>query len=152
MSNFREPKKGDRYLCIKDLVMDSGDVRYNKGVFYKSESDGCITNNVGNKYHSWYGSDGDSLFNETFKLVESFVNMDSKSAREVAVNQLSQVREVQMIEQEIARAAIDGVFYLRINCDELRIKEGQIAPIVSYLRAKGFGVINTISRFIEISW
>lgn len=49
-----EIKKGDKFLCIKDVIMDfTGEVTYNEGNVYTSEEDGCITNNKGNINHSW---------------------------------------------------------------------------------------------------
>lgn len=36
-------EKGDVFLCIKDFVMDDGDIAYKSGKTYKSEKHNCIT-------------------------------------------------------------------------------------------------------------
>src|SRR5690606_21741604 len=47
-------KKGDKFLCIKDVTMRfTEEVTYSQGNVYTSEQDGCITNNKGNINHSW---------------------------------------------------------------------------------------------------
>lgn len=49
-----EIKKGDRFLCIKEVVMiPTESIAYRKGKIYTSENDDCITNDKGNKHHSW---------------------------------------------------------------------------------------------------
>lgn len=45
-------KKGDKFKCIKDVVMEgSGTVAYTSGQIYESERDGHITNNFSQSYH-----------------------------------------------------------------------------------------------------
>lgn len=46
-------KKGDRFLCIKDVVMENGRIDYIKGKEYLSEISGFITDEEGYVYHSW---------------------------------------------------------------------------------------------------
>lgn len=48
-------KKGDKFKCIKSVMMDNNpkNVAYTEGLLYTSESDDCITDNQGNKYHYW---------------------------------------------------------------------------------------------------
>lgn len=46
-------KKGDRFVCIKNVVMNDGDIAYLKGEEYISECDGCITNRNEQKNHTW---------------------------------------------------------------------------------------------------
>lgn len=46
-------KAGQKFRCIKDVVMDSGDVRYREGVIYTSANDGCITDGSGDDRHMW---------------------------------------------------------------------------------------------------
>lgn len=48
-------KKGDKFLCIKTVRMNSvtGEVAYRQGEVYESEYDGCITDLQGTKYHYW---------------------------------------------------------------------------------------------------
>jgi len=71
-------KKGDKFRCIKDVVMSNGGVAYLKGKIYTSEEDGCITNEQGNTYHHWDAEawdthhhwDGDAWVEEYFEKVE----------------------------------------------------------------------------------
>ena len=48
-------KKGDKFKCIKDVIMDNdpNDIAYTKGKIYISESDKCITDNQGYVNHCW---------------------------------------------------------------------------------------------------
>ena len=48
-------KKGDKFKCIKDVIMDNdpNDIAYTKGKIYISESDKCITDNQGYVSHCW---------------------------------------------------------------------------------------------------
>lgn len=51
-------KKGDKLLCIKDVVMTkSGKTMYYAGKVYESEEDDCITNEEGMISHVWYTED-----------------------------------------------------------------------------------------------
>lgn len=47
-----EVKKGDVYICIKDVRMNSkGPLVFVAGRIYLSEVDGCLTNEIGNRSH-----------------------------------------------------------------------------------------------------
>lgn len=48
-------KKGDRFKCIKTVIMDNNpnDIIYYEGRFYVSDYDGCITDEDGYKHHCW---------------------------------------------------------------------------------------------------
>ena len=48
-------KKGDKFECIKPVIMDGNplDVAYTEGELYISENNGCITDNQNNKSHYW---------------------------------------------------------------------------------------------------
>ena len=46
-------KEGDNFLCIKSVIMDTGEETYTKGRYYTSEIDDCITDNEGCKEHIW---------------------------------------------------------------------------------------------------
>ena len=48
-------KKGDKFKCIKDVIMDNdpNDIAYTEGKIYISESDKCITDNQGYVSHYW---------------------------------------------------------------------------------------------------
>jgi hypothetical protein len=60
-------KKGEKYLCLKDYVMQNGRLAYTKGKSYQSENDLCLTNNQFNKCHQMYLSDE---FYEHFEILE----------------------------------------------------------------------------------
>lgn len=45
--------KGNRYVCIKEVISIGGKVEYKKGEIYLSERDSCITDELGDKYNSW---------------------------------------------------------------------------------------------------
>jgi hypothetical protein len=65
-------KKGDKFRCIKGVVMSggrhNGEVAYFKGQEYKSEKDGAITDEWGNVEHYW--SDDEDLHTHFLKLEE----------------------------------------------------------------------------------
>ena len=48
-------KKGDKFVCIKKVVMNNDwkDISYKKGFIYISEIEGCITNDKLNTGHRW---------------------------------------------------------------------------------------------------
>ena len=48
-----EIKKGNKFLCIKDVEMDDDRTIYYAGETYISEIDGCITDESGDAHHSW---------------------------------------------------------------------------------------------------
>ena len=45
--------EGEKYKCIKTVIMDDGEVAYIKGRTYISECNGCITDVQGVKEHYW---------------------------------------------------------------------------------------------------
>ena len=69
----RSPKdlkihKGDRFECIKSVVMDDGEVAYKEGYIYISECNGCITDEQGKTQHFWTHGDIDD-WQEYFKRI-----------------------------------------------------------------------------------
>lgn len=60
-------KKGDKFKCIKDVIMDDdpNDIVYHAGGIYISELDGCITDEKRVKTHYWnecgYTVEGNAL-------------------------------------------------------------------------------------------
>ena len=48
-------KAGDRFKCIKTVIMNDNEVAYEKGYAYTSEMDDCITDNTGCIEHRWNG-------------------------------------------------------------------------------------------------
>lgn len=59
----------DEFLCIKDYVIDSGDIAYYKGFSYKSEMYGCITDHEDNISHTMTNQDD---FFEHFERITMF--------------------------------------------------------------------------------
>ena len=59
-------KKGDRFLCLEDYIMDDDRIAYTKGKTYFSELDGKITDN---EFEVWHEMGGQIDFFEYFKLV-----------------------------------------------------------------------------------
>ena len=45
MNKIETIKKGEKFICIKDFVMDCGRIDYTRGLIYLSEKDKCITDN-----------------------------------------------------------------------------------------------------------
>lgn len=58
-------KKGNYYLCIKEVIMSDGDIAYSKGATYYSEIDTWLTDNQGCIDHYW---DNDLETEKYFKL------------------------------------------------------------------------------------
>lgn len=46
-------RKGDKFECIQDVVMDDGEVLYRNGKAYASQIDGCITDEQHDERHEW---------------------------------------------------------------------------------------------------
>lgn len=61
-------KKGDKFLCLEDYIMDDDRVAYTQGKVYKSELDNSITDNDFDIMHEMQGQDD---FFEYFKLLHS---------------------------------------------------------------------------------
>ena len=59
-------KKGDRFLCLENYIMDDDRIAYTKGKTYFSELDGKITDNEFDVMHEMGGQND---FFEYFKLV-----------------------------------------------------------------------------------
>ena len=60
---------GLRFLCIREVVFGLCDVKYRKGKIYKSEIEGCITNEDGEKNHEWIEDQGDTEWKNVFKVI-----------------------------------------------------------------------------------
>lgn len=63
-------KKGQQFKCIKTVIMDDEEdsEAYIQGKTYISDIDGCITNKMGDKHHSWISDGYDSFV--PYKSVE----------------------------------------------------------------------------------
>lgn len=60
---------GFRFLCIREVVFGLDDVKYKKGKIYKSEIDGCITNEDGEKNHEWIEYPEDTEWKNVFRII-----------------------------------------------------------------------------------
>jgi hypothetical protein len=60
---------GLRFLCIREVVFGLCDVKYRKGKIYKSEIEGCITNEDGEKNHEWIEYPEDTEWKNVFKII-----------------------------------------------------------------------------------
>ena len=72
-----EIKKGDKFLCVKEVEMDTGFIAYRKGKIYTSENDDCITNDKGNKHHLWSDESELKLHFEKIEETQKGVKNDS---------------------------------------------------------------------------
>ena len=61
-------KKGDRFLCLENYIMDDDRVAYTKGLIYTSELDSRITDDDFDVFHEMNGQDD---FFEYFSFVRS---------------------------------------------------------------------------------
>ena len=61
-------RKGDKFLCLEDYIMDDDRVAYTQGKVYKSELDNRITDNDFDIMHEMQGQHD---FFEYFKLLHS---------------------------------------------------------------------------------
>lgn len=65
-----EIKVGDRFKCIKSLVMCNGRISYKIGNIYQSEVDDCITDDQGDKLHSM-GNDKGFIYERFVRLQDN---------------------------------------------------------------------------------
>lgn len=67
-------RKGRRYRCIRVVYMQGhkDDIRYIEGKIYKSEQDGAITDETGEKDHFWL---------DKFRFHLTFVRVYNKRRR-----------------------------------------------------------------------
>ena len=59
---------GLRFLCIQDVIFGV-DIIYKKGKIYKSEVEGCITNEEGNPCHEWIEGPDDEDWKAVFEVI-----------------------------------------------------------------------------------
>lgn len=79
--------KGDKFLCIKDVVMKrSKEVAYSRGNVYISEQDGCITNNGEEEYHSWRGVEDVQSYFKPLRFVDKMYTEATDRLRELHRN------------------------------------------------------------------
>ena len=49
--NMIEIKKGDKFLCIRNFLMDDGEIAYKEGNTYVSDRNDCITDEIHDAFH-----------------------------------------------------------------------------------------------------
>lgn len=69
-----EIKKGNKFLCIKDVEMDDGSIEYYAGKTYISEENSCITDESGNKEHKWIDAIDDECDDSPEKYFEPIMS------------------------------------------------------------------------------
>ena len=84
-------KKGDKFRCIKTVVMDndSNNIDYYQGLIYTSENDNCITDE--DKVDHYWGSTWKEYFERLSNNPSKFINTDleqAKSLQSIAFNNI----------------------------------------------------------------
>lgn len=72
-------KKGDKFECIKDVMMDNNpkDIAYTSGKIYISELDGSITDDQNKVNHYWSNEESEQYFIKLPKNKKEMVNHPS---------------------------------------------------------------------------
>lgn len=72
-------KKGDKFECIKDVIMDNNpkDIAYTSGKNYISELDECITDDQNKVNHYWSNEESEQYFIKLPKNKKEMVNHPS---------------------------------------------------------------------------
>ena len=72
-------KKGDKFECIKDVIMDNNpkDIAYTSGKIYISELNGCITDDQNKVNHYWSNEESEQYFIKLPKSKKEMVNHPS---------------------------------------------------------------------------
>jgi hypothetical protein len=72
-------KKGDKFECIKDVIMDNNpkDIAYTSGKIYISELDECITDDQNKVNHYWSNEESEQYFIKLPKSKKEMVNHPS---------------------------------------------------------------------------
>lgn len=72
-------KKGDKFECIKDVIMDNNpkDIAYTSGKIYISELDGHITDDQNKVNHYWSNEESEQYFIKLPKSKKEMVNHPS---------------------------------------------------------------------------
>lgn len=72
-------KKGDKFECIKDVIMDNNpkDIAYTSGKIYISELDGYITDDQNKANHYWSNKKSEQYFIKLPKSKKEMVNHPS---------------------------------------------------------------------------
>lgn len=69
-------KKGDKFECIKDVIIDNNpkDIAYTSGKIYISELDGYITDDQNKVNHYWSNEESEQYFIKLPKSKKEMVN------------------------------------------------------------------------------
>lgn len=72
-------KKGDKFECIKDVIMDNNpkDIAYTSGKIYISKLDECITDDQNKVNHYWSNEESEQYFIKLPKSKKEMVNHPS---------------------------------------------------------------------------
>ena len=72
-------KKGDKFECIKDVIMDNNpkNIAYTSGKIYISELDECITDDQNKVNHYWSNEESEQYFIKLPKNKKEMVNHPS---------------------------------------------------------------------------
>jgi hypothetical protein len=72
-------KKGDKFECIKDVIIDNNpkDIAYTSGKIYISELDECITDDQNKVNHYWSNEESEQYFIKLPKNKKEMVNHPS---------------------------------------------------------------------------
>ena len=72
-------KKGDKFECIKDVIMDNNpkNIAYTSGKIYISELDECITDDQNKVNHYWSNEESEQYFIKLPKSKKEMVNHPS---------------------------------------------------------------------------
>lgn len=72
-------KKGDKFKCIKDVIMDNNpkNIAYTSGKIYISELDGYITDNQNKVNHYWSNEESEQYFIKLPKSKKGMINHPS---------------------------------------------------------------------------
>lgn len=72
-------KKGDKFECIKDVIMDNNpkDIAYTSGKIYISELNGYITDDQNKVNHYWSNEESEQYFIKLPKSKKEMVNHPS---------------------------------------------------------------------------
>ena len=84
-------EKGNKFLCIKDVVMSDGDIAYKKGEVYRSERDGCITDIQGVMVHIWTSDDAPHIYFKPLSEVDRSQEEDYDDPYNWVVNGMKDV-------------------------------------------------------------
>lgn len=86
-------KKGDWFKCVADFIMNSGEIAYTKGRYYKSEVAGCITDDQGCSGHVMRKtiSDDNIHFQKLYTLQDLKDDKVSISTKFTTIKQLNKL-------------------------------------------------------------